>query len=362
MRRKQLNIFESLKEGIVSGVYKNGSLLPSEETLAKQYSVSRPTISKIYNQLQENGYIKKTRGFGSQVVHNNTRVTYTIGLLLPGSGESEIFTIINDQLLKLSRKNELNCLWEGATASNAEIRKSQIEHYCENYITQRVDAILFSPLERLPDADEINLRIFNKIVGANIPLILLDRGVKFQPKAAGYDMVWLDNFYAGGDMAQHLISKGCETIHFFSRPNSANSVDLRLSGIRDRVLKNKLKFTDENIYCGDPSDIDFVKTIRIVPGKTGIICANDSTAAVLLSSLEKVNIKATTDCLICGYDNMKYAQYLKYPLTSYLQPCEEMAGISLELAIRRIKNNHHIPVTVSLNGKIIERESTSFNL
>ncbi len=362
MRRKQLYIFESLKDDIVDGVYKNGSLLPSEETLAKQYSVSRPTIAKVYNQLQDKGYINKKRGYGSQVIYNNARLTYTIGLLLPGSGESEIFTIINDQILKLSRKNEINCLWEGATASNAEIRKSQIEYDCDNYILKKVDAILFSPLERLPDADEINLRICNKISNANIPLVLIDRGLKIQPEAGVYDMIWLDNFFAGTAMAQHLLEKGCETIHFFYRPNSANSVDLRLSGIRDKVLKNHLKFTEENIYCGDPADIDLVKTIRIARGKTGIICANDSTAAVLLSSLEKINVKITSDCLICGCDNMKYSQYLKYPLTTYLQPCEEMACISVELAVRRIKNNSCIPVIVSLNGKIIERESTVFNL
>jgi len=361
LRRKQLSILESLEEGIITGVYKNGTLLPSEGTLAKQYAVSRPTIAKVYNQLQHKGYIKKTRGYGSQVIHNNARLTYTIGLLLPGSGESEIFTTINDQILKLSRKSHLSCLWEGATVSNAEVRRAQIEHYCEHYISQKVDAILFSLLERLPDADEVNLRIFNKITSANIPLVLIDRGLKTQPEAGGYDIIWLDNFLAGGAMAQHLISKGCTTIHFFYRTNSANSVDLRLSGIRDKALRNHLKFTEENIYCGDPADLNFIKTIKIVPGKTGIICANDSTAAVLLSSLEKINVKITSDCLICGYDNMKYSQYLKYPLTSYLQPCEEMANISIELAIRRIKNNQHIPMIVNVNGKIIERESTSFN-
>ncbi|HRQ18068.1 MAG TPA: substrate-binding domain-containing protein, partial [Agriterribacter sp.] len=83
---------------------------------------------------------------------------------------------------------------------------------------------------------------------------------------------------------------------------------------------------------------------------------------LLLSSLEKIDVKITSDCLICGFDNMKYSQHLKYPLTTYIQPCEEMASISIELAIRRIKNNNHIPMTVNLIGKIIERESTIFNL
>lgn len=361
MRKKQQDIFESLKEDILNGTYKNGALLPAEETLAKQHAVSRPTIAKIYNQLQGEGYIQKKRGHGSEVIHHKARLAPTIGLLLPGSGESEIFTVINDQILKLSAKNNLNCVWGGSAASNAEIRKAQVERDCENFIQQKVDAILFSPLERLPEADEINTRIFNRAINAKIPLILIDRGLKIKPGTAGYDIVWLDNFFAGGVMAQHLVEKGCKTIHFFYRPNSANSVDLRLAGTRDKVLNNHLPFTQEHIYCGDPADIDFIRTIKIVPGETGIICANDSTAAELLSSLEKINVKITSDCLICGFDNMKYGQYLKYPLTTYTQPCEEMASISFELAVRRIKNYHHLPLIVGVHGRIIERESTMFS-
>lgn len=361
MTKTQSVIYDSIKEEIVGGTFKIGSLLPPEQELAEKYAVSRPTISKVYNRLQSEGYIIKKRGFGSQVVDSSHNANHTFGLLLPGAGESEIFNIINDQILKLSKKYKFDCLWEGATASNAEIRRFHIENYCENYIEKKVDGILFSPLERVPDSDEINLRILNKITKADIPLILIDRSVA-GATSGGYDIVWLDNFNAGATMAQHLIDQGCSIIHFFYRPGSANSVDNRISGIRDIVLKNNLKFDTQNIYCGDPSDINFVKTIQIVPGKTGIICANDSTAAVLLSSIDAIGIKVTSDCLICGYDNMKYSEYLKYALTSFIQPCEEIANISIELLLRRIKkNNRQFPIKVNLDGKIIIRESTTFN-
>lgn len=361
MIKTQVTIYDSVKEDIIKGAYKIGSLLPTEQILAKKHSVSRPTISKVYNKLQIEGYIIKKRGYGSQIINNNGNHINTFGLLLPGSGESEIFNIINDQILKLSKKNKFNCFWEGATASDAEIRKLHIENYCDHYIQKEVDGIIFCPLERVPDADAINLRIFNKIINAGIPLVLVDRSLKDVPEVGGYDIVWLDNFDAGRAMGQHLINKGCEVIHFFYRPGSANSVNYRLSGVRDIALSNNLKFTKENECCGDPDDIDFVKKIKIVPGKTGFICANDSTAAVLLSSLETLGVKITSDCLICGYDNMKYSEYLKYSLTSYIQPCEEIANISIELILRRIKNNNQIPLKVNLDGKIITRESTTFN-
>lgn len=359
MRGKQLTIYAAVKAAIVSGTYPPGELLPTEEALAKEYAVSRPTIAKVYNQLQDEGYIKKTRGFGTQVVYAESKRSYTIGLLFPGAGESEIFTTINDELLQLSGNNAFRFLWEGASANDAAIRGAQIEGYCNRYIEQQVDAILFSPLERLPDANILNARIVARIQQAKIPLVLVDRGISTVRGA--YDLVWMDNFAAGSILAEHLIKQGCERILFFHRPNSANSVALRLAGVREAVLQHQLPFTAEQVICGDPADLEVIRTIPILKGKTGIVCANDSTAAILLSALEAIGVQVQSDYLVCGFDNMKYAQYLKYPLTTYTQPCAAMASWSIELAVRRIANPAAVPITVAIGGELIQRASTVFH-
>jgi DNA-binding LacI/PurR family transcriptional regulator len=353
-------IYNTLKDQIVKEAFIPGTLLPTEQSLADKYSVSRPTIAKVYNQLQEEGYIRKRKGLGTIVTFNDTKSTYTFGLLLPGAGESEIFSIINDQLLKQSECGRFNCLWEGATASSAEIRKTLIETYCETYINKKVDGIFFSPLERVHEAKELNLRICKAIQQANIPLILIDRDILTTPERSDFDLVCLDNFSAGSIMSKHLINVGCEVIHFFYRPDSAASLDLRLSGIKDVVEKHKYTFNKQNVFCGNPDDLELVKRIKVVPGKTGIICGNDSTAAVLMSSLEAIGVKISSDILICGFDDMKYSQHLKHSLTSFRQPCEEIANISIELMMRRVKDNNRLPLTVTLMGEVIIRESSKF--
>jgi DNA-binding LacI/PurR family transcriptional regulator len=360
LRGKPRQIFEALKEAILKGDYPNGALLPPEESLAGEQGVSRPTIAKVYNQLQDQGLIKKTRGFGSQVIYRAEQRTSTIGLLFPGAGESEIFTHINDELLKLAASQSVRFLWEGASANDAAIRHAQVDSYCDSYLAQAVDAILFSPLERLPDADAINLAIVNKIVAAGIPLVLVDRGIKEQPEQVNYDLVWMDNYAAGATMARHLIRQGCERLLFFHRPDSANSVNLRLAGVSAAAAEHQLAFTAAQVVSGDPADTGLISAMPILPGKTGIVCANDSTAAILLATLETIGVKVTEDCLICGFDNMKYAQYLKYPLTTYTQPCAEMARMSIELALRRIQHPGQVPITVSIGGTLIERASTQF--
>lgn len=354
-------IYNTLKEQILREVFPVGSLLPTEQTLAEKYSVSRPTIAKVYNKLQEEGFISKKKGSGTIVKYTNAKSMYTFGLLLPGAGESEIFSIINDQLLRESDNGRFNCLWEGATASSAEIRKSLIESCCDSYISKGVDGIFFSPLERVPDANELNMKISRKITEANIPMVLIDRDIVEFPLRSEFDVVCLDNFRAGCIMAQHLIEQGCETVYFFQRPDSASSVAMRLAGVRDTVLKNNLEFPRENAFCVNPEDIEAVRKMKVIPGKTGIICANDSTAAVLMSSLDALGIKICHDLIICGYDDMKYSMHLKHSLTSFRQPCEEIAKVSVELLMKRLKNRDSIPVTVNMGGQIIVRESSKFS-
>lgn len=354
-------IYKTVKDDIQQGMYKTNTLMPTEFALAEKYAVSRPTISKVYNQLQEEGYVKKKKGLGTLVLFKeNVKKMYTFGLLLPGAGESEIFSIINDQLLKQSEIMQFDCLWEGATASNANIRRNLIETCCDSYIGKKVDGIFFSPLERVPDADRINLTICEKIRQAGIPLILIDRDIVPIPQKSPFDVVCLDNYSAGCLMARHLIEAGCRQIHFFYRPDSAYSVRIRFVAIKDTIQEQGFVFDEHNDFCGNPEDLEFVKTIPVVKGETGIICANDSTAAVLMSSLEAVGHKIASDLLICGFDDMKYSQHLKCSLTSFIQPCKEIANLSIELMMRRIQCNDRLPVLVCLNGQIIERESTRF--
>lgn len=354
------SIYDIIKQDIQKEVFPNGSMLPTEQSLADKYSVSRPTIAKVYNQLQHEGYLVKKKGLGTIVTYKANNKIYTFGLLLPGAGESEIFAIINDQFQKKSEEGEFNCLWEGATASDADIRRNRIETCCDNYIKNNVDGIFFAPLERVPRANEINIEICKKITEANIPLVLIDRDIIKAPERSEYDVVGIDNFNAGSIMGQHMIDAGCEKIIFFYRPDSAWSVDMRISGIRNVVLENNLIFDNSNIYCGDPSNIEFVKKIKFVKGKTGIVCANDSTAAVLMSTLDAIGVKISSDILICGYDNMKYSTHLKCSLTSFEQPCVDITSVSIDLMMRRLKDRKAIPIMANLPGLIIPRESSVF--
>lgn len=71
MSSKYLKIYNEIVGKIDSGVFETNTKLPSESQLMEEYSVSRDTVRKSLNLLEQNGYIEKSKGKGSFVLDMN---------------------------------------------------------------------------------------------------------------------------------------------------------------------------------------------------------------------------------------------------------------------------------------------------
>lgn len=60
-------IYEILRKHILSGVYEEGSLLPSENELCAVHNITRPTVRQALEALVKDGFILKKQGKGSIV-------------------------------------------------------------------------------------------------------------------------------------------------------------------------------------------------------------------------------------------------------------------------------------------------------
>jgi DNA-binding GntR family transcriptional regulator len=70
-------LYEILRKHILSEVYQEGDLLPSENELCAVYGLTRPTVRQALAKLTSDGYIRKQQGKGS-IVH---RIPRDIGIL-----------------------------------------------------------------------------------------------------------------------------------------------------------------------------------------------------------------------------------------------------------------------------------------
>lgn len=71
MDKKYLNIYNMIVSKIENKEYQCNEKLPSEKELMTEYNVSRDTVRKSLNMLEQNGYIQKTKGKGSFVLDIN---------------------------------------------------------------------------------------------------------------------------------------------------------------------------------------------------------------------------------------------------------------------------------------------------
>jgi DNA-binding LacI/PurR family transcriptional regulator len=135
---------------------------------------------------------------------------------------------------------------------------------------------------------------------------------------------------------------------------------MRFYGVSAAIQDSDFPFDRNNIVMGDPENTELVRSLKIIPRKTGIICATDSTAAVLMSSIDGLGNKITSDVLVAGYDDMKYADHLKYPLTSFRQPCTSITDVAIDMMFLRLKDPNSKALTVNLEGTLLVRESSRF--
>jgi GntR family transcriptional regulator of arabinose operon len=249
-------------------------------------------------------------------------------------------------------------LWDSQVVSASQGRQQQALEASQSFADKKVNGVIFAPIERVENADTINAEIVAKLQIAGIPIVLADREYLPFPARSCYDLISLDNFETTFALTQHLINHQCERLYFVYRQYSAYSVNMRIAAFREALIANNLEFSSQNIICEHPEDESIMKQFDIIPGKTGIICANDSTAASLLLNFKNQKIGVPETVRFAAFDDMKYAAHLYSPLTSVQQPARAIAQSLVGLLLERILNPQLSPRQVLHSGKIIIRESS----
>lgn len=91
------SIMEIIKDSIINGIYPLGSLLPTETELEEKFDVSKITIRKAIELLENEGYVDKRRGKGTTVISNN--------IFNKLSNGQSFSSILNHQGYQLAKEN-----------------------------------------------------------------------------------------------------------------------------------------------------------------------------------------------------------------------------------------------------------------
>jgi len=358
---KHRRIYDTLHRSILHGDYQNGQRIPTENELAEQFSTSRPTVARALAKLQQEGLIERRAGSGTYIRYvDKSKRLLTFGLLIPGLGETEIFEPICGHMTRTADEDGFRLIWSGSMYESAEDRRRHIKNMAQRYVREKADGVFFAPIELTTENDTINTRIVRLFDEAGIPVVLMDRDVATFPSRSKYDLVGVDNVRIGYVMTQHLIEHGCTNLRFVVRPNSAPTVGLRIMGymqaLREAGLGTDLR-SSNTVNTGDVEDRDFLQGLVHGNESIGIVCANDTTAARLMHHISELGYEIPGQIRVVGVDDVKYAKYLRVPLTTYRQPLKDIATVAIEMMLSKVADSSRSTRTVYMDGELVVRRS-----
>jgi len=362
-RTKHGQLSSQLRAEIAGGRYGAGARLPSEAQLVKQFGVSRPTVARALLDLRSEGLIERRAGSGTYVRESATAnaavSTRQLGLLIPGLGNTEIFELICGELASYARVHDYSLLWGGSTHPHQDTDASleHAEELCRHFIERRVSGVFFAPYELVPEKESANRRLAEMLREAGIPVVLLDRDLQSFPHRSDFNLVGMDNMAGGYLLAEHLIKLGCRWLCFVAPPHSAPTVDARIAGVREALVRFRLENDLGWIRIGDPASPKFVRQLMAGKRADAFICANDETAAILMRSLGSMGVSVPRDVRVVGFDDVKYATLVSPPLTTVHQPCRDIAVIAFRTMLSHIAEPALPARSVALTPRLVVRES-----
>jgi DNA-binding LacI/PurR family transcriptional regulator len=354
---KYKQIYAKLRQALENQDYPQGSKLPSEIELVEQFGASRPTVNRALAQLSTEGFLERRVGSGTYARAPKQQEGFVFGLLIPDLGTTEIFEPISRGISIARVGGHHDLLW-GSTLSPGASVEDQAEQMCQYYLQKRVSGSFFSPLELVGTKDEVNQRITREIDKAQIPIVLLDRDICAYPQRSKYDLVGIDNRRAGFTITNYVLECGARRIVFIAQPGSAPTVAERALGCHEAVGSFADSSAEAWTEFGDPCDISFVSELMLSHRPDAFVCANDYTAAQLMTSLSSLGINVPSEVSVTGMDDIRYANHLQTPLTTIHQPCLELGATALSVMLDRI-SNPNMPARVSLlDFSLVVRQST----
>lgn len=226
----------------------------------------------------------------------------------------------------------------------------------EQMLARRVDALIVASAQR-------DAKSFHRVEERKVPYVLIDRKLA----GLGANFVGVDDEKVGALATDHLFEMGCRQIAHIRGPKVSTAAG-RARGYRRSLLRHGLQARAEYVAVeetGDESgDISgyraMAKLLQVEPRPDGVFCYNDPAAMGAMQLILDAGLKIPEDIAIIGCGNVRYAQFLRVPLSSIDQKSSEIGSRAGALAIALIESKAAPkPASVLLEPIVVARASTA---
>jgi LacI family transcriptional regulator len=274
--------------------------------------------------------------------------TYTVGLVVPDLVHpffAEFAKSLSGVLRTSKRALILTSSEEDPDVERQEIR---------TLLSRGVDVLIIASCQP-------NLRNFYELGDARTPYLLFDRN--FPHLAAHF--VGADDVQVGEMATRHLIEIGRRRIAHIGGKNTSPSFD-RLRGYRNALAESRLAALENYIIVrermeesGDVVGFQAMQELlKLDPRPDAVFCYNDLTAIGAIEATFQAGLRVPEDIAVIGCGNLRYANYLRVPLSSIDHGTAELGRIAGEFALELSAKPEQDPKSILVASTLVVRTST----
>ncbi len=216
-----------------------------------------------------------------------------------------------------------------------------------------VDVLLVASCQRSGEAEFFTRK--------GLPMLLIDRNMP-QLKT---NFVGSDDVLVGELATRHLIGLGRRRLAHIGGRGSSPSID-RLKGFRNalsvagiRLPKSYVVTRERFEEAGDSAGYRAMQELLAQKQRPdAVFCYNDLSAIGAMQAAMQAGLSIPGDIAFAGCGNLRYAEYLKVPLTSVDQSIERMGEAAARRALALSIKPDDPPQTALIEPKLIVRQST----
>ncbi len=321
------------------------SIATVSRSLNDKHDVKPETRKKVLQTAEELGYL------ANPIAKKLTQQkTYNIGVVIP--------EFINSFFPKVIMGIQEVLLAEGYQVlimQSNECHETEIENI-KTLLKSQVDGIILS-LSR----ETKNIEYYQELSESGFPVVFFNRVNENipAPKVVFDDYKW--SFLS----TEHLVIQGYQKIFHFMHNDSLSLTQNRIKGFLDAHEKYGLPVSKDHIFDVGLTIEEGEKIIKRLIEENNMpdaLFTNDLVAVGAMRMAQKNGIKVPRELGIVGFTETRFARVMNPPLTSVLQPCNEMGRFAANLLLQRI-NSPELPYeSITLSGKLNIRSSSLRNI
>lgn len=230
--------------------------------------------------------------------------------------------------------------------NNEEVEKQNLKFL----LNKKVDGILILPVN-------ISGAFMKPARDAKVPVVLIDRAFR----DVEFDFVGIDNRMAAYRAVNILIENGHEKIAVISSDVEYSGIK-RVEGYREAMAAAGLPTPEEYRPLGKHSfelGYENMKKLLALPDRpTGVFLGNYETTLGGIMAVNESDLCWPEDISIIGFDDLIVSRVVRPKIWMAVQPMEAMCEKSVDLLLRRIKNeNEELPIKINFSAQIREGDS-----